>query len=166
MITWCPLGKKPSNMKKSLTCTMRKRRVSQADRAPRNAGSATPKQWVSVRTASVLGLSDFVSCRRTSRCLGLPSKPLRLAHPVDLARFPTDDPSHRPLHSPSCTVLSLPLQTPPLFFFLRGSWPHLSDSVQNGFIPFRETSVSFIVVVRVLLYFHLGLRQKRICMLK
>lgn len=37
---------------------------------------------------------------------------------------------------------------------------------QIGFIPFRETSVSFIVVVRVLLYFHLGLRQKRICMLK
>lgn len=166
MTIWCRLGKKPLNMKKSLTYMMRKRPVSQADRAPQNAGSATPKQLVSVRAMSKPGLSDSVSCYVTSRCLSLPSKPLWLAHPVDLARFSTDDPSDQPLHSRSCPAHSLPLQTPPWFFFSKGSWPHLSDSIQNEFIPFKETSVLFIVVVGVLLYFRLGLRQKRLCMLK
>lgn len=76
MTIWCQLGKKPLNMKKSLTYMMRKRPVSQADRAPPNAGSATPKQLVLVRTTLKPGLPDSLfpvaSHPDTSGCLPSP----------------------------------------------------------------------------------------------
>lgn len=117
---------------------MKKRPVSQADQVPQNEDSATQKQLVLVRMSKNLALSDFLfpAHQISVPLLGFPI-PCDSVHSGPPLSSPHTSSHVSP--SLSCVHGALsPTQTLHLLPSPRDSSTHLSDSIQNNFISFKE----------------------------
>lgn len=157
-------------MKKSSIYMTKKRPAFQEDQVPQSEDSATQRQLVSVRTAYESSLSDFLFPATSNL-----HSPAWLPRPRNLACLGSQlASSHhsfcqisQPLLVPMCALCAFPLRTLLLYFSSKGVWPHLSNSIQNEFIPFREVFfVSFPLAGRCWPHLRSGLRQERICTIR